>query len=92
MDEQKKSVGAFWKKTSANGNEYYSGNIEINGEKIYLVGFNNTKKADNQPDIRVFISEKKVEEKTNNSFLQQGLSATKEIEDDEPIDVQDIPF
>lgn len=85
--EKEKSIGAFWKKQSANGNEYYSGNIEIDGKKIYLVAFNNTRKqTENQPDIQIYISKKK-----------EGTSKPVEVEKELPtiqeeIDTKDIPF
>lgn len=53
-----KSDGAFWKKKSAKGHEYYSGHITINGEKIYLAMFpNKRKKNDKHPDFDVKISQ-----------------------------------
>jgi len=53
-----KSIGAFWKKESKAGKVYYSGNIEIAGNKIPLVMFENTRKEkETQPDLQIFISE-----------------------------------
>lgn len=51
------SIGALWEKTSAKGDTYLSGTIEINGEKISLVCFKNgQKKLDKHPDWKVLIS------------------------------------
>jgi len=58
MNDQKKSDGAFWKKVAKSGNEYYSGHITIQGEKIYLAMFpNKNKKTDKHPDFDIKISE-----------------------------------
>lgn len=59
MDKEKKSIGAFWKNVSANMNEYYSGNIEIGGQKYPLVMFINKNKKDKQPDLHIYLSEPK---------------------------------
>lgn len=53
-----KSIGAFWKKISVKGTNYMSGNIEINGKKIQLVVFENKKEKENQPDYKIYLSEK----------------------------------
>ena len=52
------SIGALWRKEGKNG-EYFSGNIEVNGEKINIVIFPNTKKEkETQPDLRILLSQK----------------------------------
>lgn len=57
FENEKKSDGAFWKRKSQNGKEYYSGHVTINKEKTYLVMFPNTRKTrDNQPDFDIKIS------------------------------------
>lgn len=53
------SVGALWEKQGPKG-LYYSGNIEVNGEKIGVVGFlNKNKKNPKQPDIRILKAQKR---------------------------------
>jgi len=61
--EQKRddSIGALWRKEGAKG-PYYTGLIEINGEKINIVAFpNKMKKSDNSPDVRILRSKTKEE-------------------------------
>ena len=41
--------GALWEKTTQKGDTYYSGNVEINGEKFYVSFFKNNKHEGNQP-------------------------------------------
>lgn len=67
------AIGALWKKESQRG-EFFSGNVEVNGEKIQIVVFPNTyKKADNHPDYRILLSqpreEKKEEERVYNEEI-----------------------
>ena len=64
---ENKSIGALWVKTSAKGNKFYSGNIEIDGKKIMLVAFDNKKESENQPDIRIYESQP-MEKKGNIPF------------------------
>lgn len=51
-------VGAFWKRTSQRGQKYLAGHIKgDDGSSEKLVVFANThKKADNQPDYRIYKS------------------------------------
>ena len=47
------NIGALWIKEGKKG-DYFTGNIEINDEKIKIVVFkNNYKSKDNQPDYRI---------------------------------------
>jgi uncharacterized protein (DUF736 family) len=57
MNEQK-SIGALWLKESKSGTKFFSGNIEIDGKKIAIVIFRNTKKPEGskQPDYRILES------------------------------------
>lgn len=57
-DEKEKSIGAFWRKTAQTGENYWSGELEINGEKIAVVAFANKMKqpGERTPDIRLFKS------------------------------------
>ncbi len=61
--EQKRddSIGALWRKEGVKG-PYYTGLIEINGEKINIVAFpNKLKKSENSPDVRILRSKTKEE-------------------------------
>jgi uncharacterized protein (DUF736 family) len=82
-DEQKQDdrLGALWSKHSAKG-EYFTGNIEINGEKIGVVVFSNDKKGnDKAPDWRI-LRAKKREEKPQH--IPSGEPS--------PMSDSDIPF
>jgi len=53
-------LGAFWKKTAKSGIEFMTGVITINGVKTDAVVFaNKDKKVENQPDWRMYLSEKR---------------------------------
>jgi len=59
MSDKEKPVGALWKKEGQYGH-YYSGEIEINGEKIRIVCFaNQHKKESKHPDYKIYISKPK---------------------------------
>ena len=51
------SIGALWRKTSANGAVFYSGKI---GDKQIVVFKNNFKDKENQPDFRIYESKPQV--------------------------------
>jgi uncharacterized protein (DUF736 family) len=54
MAEKEKEIGALWEKQGSTG-PYFTGSIEIDGKQIRIVAFKNGyKKADNQPDWRIF--------------------------------------
>lgn len=53
-----KSIGGLWQKESSRG-QYFSGQIEINGEKHNFVAFANDKQNDRQPDYRIFAPKKR---------------------------------
>ena len=59
--------GSFWIKKSNSGS-FYTGNIEIDGEKINCVMFQNEKKTnDKQPDFKIMKAREyeKTKEKTS---------------------------
>jgi uncharacterized protein (DUF736 family) len=59
FEKDPNELGVLWKKTSARG-EYFTGSIEINGEKTALVVFaNGNKKSDKAPDYRILRSVKR---------------------------------
>lgn len=55
------NVGALWEKTSAKGNTFFSGVVEIDGKSTNIVVFKNSQKEEgsNQPDYRILISKPK---------------------------------
>jgi len=49
--------GVAWKRKTAKGESYLTGTFKVGGKDVQFVGFTNkTKKADNHPDIRFYIS------------------------------------
>ena len=82
MNEKKDSIGALWKNKSAKGAEYLSGQIEINGAKIKIVGFINTyKDAENKPDWKIYLSDPR-----------EGSKGDKYVDNSAPEDDSLIPF
>ena len=83
-----KEIGALWKNTSAKGNEYFAGNIEVNGEKIKIVVFHNRDSSESNhfPDYRIYESkpmenaEKK--EPNNNIFSKSSQFSENNVNDD----------
>lgn len=49
-----KSIGSLWTSESKKGNKLLKGNIEINGEKKYIIIFKNSFKKDRQPDYMIY--------------------------------------
>lgn len=53
--EREQSIGAFWKKVSQNGREYFSGYVLMNGQKTSLVMFkNDNPKSDKSPAFSIY--------------------------------------
>ena len=64
-DWKKNELGALWKRESkTSGEKYLTGTLKFQeavqaGQEIQVIVFSNkTKKSENQPDVRVYISEK----------------------------------
>lgn len=54
------SIGALWRNESKKGTEYFSGNIEIDGQKHKIVVFwNDYKEGDRQPDLKIYPHQEK---------------------------------
>lgn len=52
---RKTKVGALWQNTSQRGLPYLSGKIEVGGQKVELIVFENKdKKKENQPDYTIY--------------------------------------
>lgn len=72
MEDKKQDAGALWVKESKAGNKFMSGVVEIDGVKTEIVVFkNNFKKADNHPDYRIYLSEKREKK----PYVQPGSPA-----------------
>lgn len=55
-----KEIGALWTKKDKNGNTMLSGTLDsVNGKKTILVFKNTGKKAEKQPDYRIFLMDGK---------------------------------
>lgn len=71
---------SIWKNKSKNGTTYYTGKI---GD-LNIVGFNNQKENEKQPDVTFYVREEKKENKTeetnNDPFAEFGESVSVEDE------------
>ena len=51
-------IGGMWKKTSAKGEKYFSGQINWKNEKINFVAFMNQNKQNEKfPDLNIYLSQ-----------------------------------
>lgn len=74
-------IGALWLKTTPKGEKYMSGQIELNGEKIRLAVFKNSKKElEKHPDYNILLSG------------QQNQQQSASPEPEREIRIEDIPF
>lgn len=81
-----KSIGALWAKSGKSG-DYFTGNIEINGEKIAIVAFYNAnKKNPKEPDYRIL---KSVPRPTTEA---EDRAFDKKFDEEAEINPDDIPF
>jgi uncharacterized protein (DUF736 family) len=82
--EKTKSIGGLWSKTSSKNTPYFSGNVEIDGKKTYIVAFyNDSKKNPKEPDYRILKSEPREQVQENNALPTRP---------EEDIDPESIPF
>ena len=65
-----KSIGALWI-MSGDKDEYWKGNIEIDGEKHNVIVFKNSYKKDKQPDFKIYEARKK--EKTEKTEAEKAF-------------------
>lgn len=55
---ENRKFGALWKKINKEGNEFFSGEMIINGKKISIVVFSRgNKKNEKEPDYDILISQ-----------------------------------
>jgi uncharacterized protein (DUF736 family) len=58
-EKDENELGVLWKKTGSHG-DYFTGTLEINGEKQAIVVFSNAnKKSEKAPDFRILKSRPK---------------------------------
>ena len=57
FEKDPKELGALWLRKSSKGNDYFSGTLELDGQKIEIVVFSANKKSERQPDWRIYRSE-----------------------------------
>lgn len=81
---QSEEIGAFWKRTSRNNMTYLAGHIKVSQpdgtektEKV-VVFSNQHKKAENQPDYRVYISNTEKRAPTGDAPQTQTQETEKE--------------
>ena len=82
-DWDKREIGALWTRTSqGSGKKYFSGHFKIDTEfgeekKIPVVAFfNKDKKAENQPDFRIYLS-RPASERDQGGVKSEDQEATK---------------
>jgi len=57
-NKQLVKIGALWKRTSANGNEFFTGTVTVDGKLQNIIAFTNKQKTShNHPDWTVYESE-----------------------------------
>ncbi len=56
-NEKQQPIGAMWAKQTKAGKTFYTGTIEVKGEKIKIKMFNNDFKKDKQPDIKIYVDD-----------------------------------
>ena len=61
QNSKKQSIGGIWIRESKSGDRYVSLQVEVNGQKVNLVGFKNKYKEEGgkQPDYKLYPSEPK---------------------------------
>lgn len=67
---------SIWKNKSKNGNIYYSGKL---GE-VNIIGFENVKENEKQPDIIFYVAEEK-KQKNENKVEKQEKASVDEFEE-----------
>lgn len=56
-EEREQSIGALWSSTTRNGDEYFKGQIELDGAKVSIIVFRNKRKSlEKHPDYQIFKS------------------------------------
>ena len=59
-NKDRKSIGALWQKKTKTGDDFFTGNVEINGKKTdIIIFFSRNKKKSNYPDALIFEGQKR---------------------------------
>lgn len=74
---EEKSIGGLWITEGKNGKKFMKGNVEINGQKEYIIIFKNNYKKDRQPDYMIYKQQQK----------EQPIDVTEEI-----MNGEELPF
>lgn len=65
-------IGALWTKKNANGDEYFSGEIVVNGRPVKIVVFKNERKTtEKHPDYRILLSNNTRDGITTEDYIGQ---------------------
>ena len=91
-DMQERKAGALWIKTSQKGSKYLSIQVEIEGKKYNLMGFDNkfySENPDTQPKYKLFFTQDTFDtlNKTNIKVVAPAVKVKKEIK---PVESEDI--
>jgi len=70
--KEKDFTGSCWKKVSAKGNAYYSGQCTIGGKKFFVSLFDNreNKKHERSPDFSMIFKEPDWQQKNKNPITE----------------------
>jgi hypothetical protein len=100
--QKNNNIGALWiatdkatgqPKVTRNNTYYYTGNIEINGQKINITMFPNNKTKETQPDFNIALSPQKPTGQTQFTQNQPQFPTTQpQNQPEEQIKLDEIPF
>jgi len=95
-------LGALWRakdkvsgtiKTDRLGRPYYTGVMDINGQKVSIIMFENKKTKDSQPDFNIIVAKKPQTEETAQPVQKELVKpAQAQNQTEEEIRLEDIPF
>lgn len=79
-------LGVLWEKQTATGNKWFSGILEIDGQKINIVVFSNNGKSEKAPTHRIL----KSKPRENKEEVKTEYPEVENMGDD--IKAEDLPF
>jgi uncharacterized protein (DUF736 family) len=80
----RKDIGALWIRQSKKGEAFLSGVIELNGQKIEIIAFQNRKEREKHPDWKIYLSERR--------DPPRALPARPDLNSQKQFNEEDIPF